>query len=113
MRQPKPGLPPGIRLHLESANERMRALGVTEDALELALTALAFCELLESLLARAILDAHRDDGWRARRRLKRELTNDVRTHVAGCAPCRYMTTGLAHALDGFLEAAAPEPKTAP
>jgi len=110
-------LPPGLKLHLEAAQRRMRELGLTQEVIDAALddmVRMANAEaLLEDLLRIAILRIHRHEGWRARRRLKKALKPvqaDITGHLRDCPTCGAWLDALR---DAFLLSFVPDEGTAP
>lgn len=84
-------VPPGIRRHLEAGDARMRELGIEDASLETVFRSTEAYFHVREVLARSLLVPHRKDGWRARRRLRRELAGDLHApgrHLARCPQCR-------------------------
>lgn len=90
----KPSVPPGIRMELEARDARLRERGITEASLIAMLLEDAAREraiLRTPALFTAMLeDAHPEAGWRARRKLRKDVLaslDAVRGHVLACPTC--------------------------
>jgi len=112
----KPAVPRGIRMDLERRDARLRELGITEEDIVAALLADVARERAvlraPALFLAMFEDAHADDGWRARRRRRKEALASLealRRHVQACLPCR----AWLEVIVGMTTHLVSEPKTAP
>lgn len=113
----KPAIPPGVRLQLEANERRMRELGISQEAIDAMLEEMARFGRAEAILNRALASAillvHQDDGWSARRRLKKALAaapDAVAVHLGRCEACGAWLSALRDAfIDSLMyDATAPE-----
>jgi hypothetical protein len=104
-------IPPGIRLHLEASQVRVRDLGIKRGAIDGMLSYGFAFKKTNRALCDIVLAIHHDEGWRVRRILKKHIGDggeNLSKHYASCSRCKIAAGQVADLIQTFLK-----DKTAP